>query len=56
MAREKVVLSALEQRGAAMAAEGRTTVAVAVDGRAVALIAIADTPRQTSAAAIAALR
>jgi Cu2+-exporting ATPase len=39
-----------------MAAEGRTTVCVAVDGRAVALIGIADAPRPTSAAAVATLR
>jgi Cu2+-exporting ATPase len=56
MEREKIALGELEPRRAAMAAEGQTAVAVAVDGRAVALIAIADTPRATSAAAIAALR
>ena len=56
MAREKIALGALETRRAEMAAEGRTTVCVAVDGRAVALIAIADAPRPTSAAAVAALR
>ena len=56
MAHEQVALGALEPRRGAMAAEGRTTVAVSVDGRAVALIAIADTPRPTSAAAIAGLR
>ena len=56
MAREKVDLAAVEQRRAAMSAEGRTTVSVAVDSLPVALIAIADTPRPTSAAAVAALR
>jgi len=56
MAREKIALGALETRRAEMAAEGRTTVCVAVDGRPVALIAIADAPRPTSAAAIAVLR
>ena len=56
MARERISLGALENRRAEMAAEGRTTVWVAVDGRPVALIAIADTPRPTSAAAIATLR
>jgi P-type Cu2+ transporter len=56
MAREKISLGAHETRRAEMAAEGRTTVCVAVDGRPVALIAIADTPRPTSAAAIATLR
>jgi Cu2+-exporting ATPase len=56
MARENISLGALDARRAEMAAEGRTTVCVAVDGRAVALIAISDAPRPTSAAAIAALR
>ena len=56
MAREKIDVGPLEKRRAEMAAEGRTTVCVAVDGRPVALIAIADAPRPTSAAAIAALR
>jgi Cu2+-exporting ATPase len=56
MAREKISLGALEQRRAEMATEGRTTVCVAVDGKPVGLIAIADTPRPTSAAAITALR
>jgi Cu2+-exporting ATPase len=56
MAREKISLGPLETRRAEMAAEGRTTVCVAVDGRPVALIAIADTARPTSAAAVAALR
>jgi len=55
MAREKIALGALEGRLGEMAAEGRTTVSVGVDGRPVALIAIADTPRPTSAAAVAAL-
>jgi len=56
MAREGVSLGPLESRRAAMAAEGRTTVCVAVDGRPVALIGIADATRPTSAPAIAALR
>ncbi|TMD15326.1 MAG: heavy metal translocating P-type ATPase [Chloroflexi bacterium] len=56
MAREDVSLGILEGRRAAMAAEGRTTVCVAVDGRPVALIGIADAPRPTSRPAIAALR
>src|SRR5207237_9234397 len=43
-------------RRAEMAADGRTTVLVAIDGRPAALIAIADAPRPTSAAAISALR
>ena len=56
MAREGVSLGTLGSRRAAMAAEGRTTVCVAVDGRPVALIGIADAPRPTSRPAIAALR
>ena len=56
MAREKISPGALEQRQAEVAAQGRTTVLVAVDGRPVGLIAIADTPRPTSVAAVAALR
>jgi P-type Cu2+ transporter len=56
LAREAIALRALEQRRAEMAAEGRTTVCVAVDGRPVGLIGIADTPRPTSARAVAALR
>src|SRR5947209_7785174 len=56
MAGEGVSLGILEGRRAAMAAEGRTTVCVAVDGRPVALIGIADAPRPTSRPAIAALR
>jgi Cu2+-exporting ATPase len=39
-----------------MASAGRTVVWVAVDGRAAALIGIADAPRPTSAAAVTALR
>jgi Cu2+-exporting ATPase len=39
-----------------LAATGRTVVWAAVDGRAVALIGIADAPRPTSAAAVAALK
>jgi len=56
MARETIPLGALEGRRAEMAAEGRTTVWVAIDGRPVALIAIADAPRPSSAAAVSALR
>ncbi len=56
MARETIPLGTLESRRAEMAAEGRTTVWVAIDGRPVALIAIDDAPRPTSAAAISTLR
>jgi Cu2+-exporting ATPase len=46
----------LAARAAELAGEGRTTVRVAIDGRAAAVIAIADAPRETAAAAIAALK
>jgi len=53
--RERVELDGLAPRAAELAAEGRTVVHVAVDGRAVALLAIADAPRETATEAIAAL-
>jgi Cu2+-exporting ATPase len=55
MKREGIDLGALSSRGQEMTSTGRTVVWVAVDGRAVALIGIADAPRPTSAAAVAAL-
>jgi Cu2+-exporting ATPase len=54
--REQVSLDGLSMRAAELAGEGRTVVHVAVDGRAAALIAIADAPRDTAAAAVAALK
>jgi Cu2+-exporting ATPase len=56
MDREGIDLKVLEARREEMASSGRTVVCVAVDGRAVALIGIADAPRPTSAAAVAALK
>jgi len=56
MDREGVDLGALAARREEMASSGRTVVCVAADGRAVALIGIADAPRPTSAAAVSALR
>uniref|UniRef100_UPI0039834397 heavy metal translocating P-type ATPase n=1 Tax=Lapillicoccus sp. TaxID=1909287 RepID=UPI0039834397 len=56
MTAEKVDLGALGARQAELAAEGRTSVLAAVDGRAVAVIGIADAVRPTSAAAVAELR
>src|SRR5207247_8201380 len=53
---EGVDLGALASRGEEMTSAGRTVVWVAVDGRAAALIGIADAPRRTSAAAVTALR
>jgi P-type Cu2+ transporter len=53
--REGIPLDGLAARAEALADEGRTVVHVAVDGRAAGLIAIADAPRETAAAAVAAL-
>jgi Cu2+-exporting ATPase len=50
-----VDLGALVSRREVMTSAGRTVVWVAVDGRAAALIGIADVPRPTSAAAVTAL-
>lgn len=56
MVREGVSLDGVAQTRDEMAAEGRTVVLVAVDGRAAALIGISDAPRPTAKAAVAALR
>jgi Cu2+-exporting ATPase len=53
---EGVDLGALASQREKMASAGRTVVWVAIDGRAAALIGIADAPRPTSAAAVTALR
>src|SRR5688572_14451110 len=55
MAAEGVDLGSLGARRDELAAAGRTAVLVGVDGRAAGVIALADTPRETSAAAVAAL-
>ena len=55
MADEAVAVDALIGRRDALAAAGRTSVLVAVDGRAVAVIALADAARETAPAAVAAL-
>ncbi|GEK19886.1 heavy metal translocating P-type ATPase [Cellulomonas xylanilytica] len=55
MAAEGVSLGTLDAARAQLAASGRTAVLVAVDGQAVAVFALADEPRPTAAAAIAAL-
>jgi Cu2+-exporting ATPase len=54
--REGVALDGLTQRAEEMAGSGRTVVHVAVDGAAAGLIAIADTPRETAAEAVRALK
>ena len=56
MDREGVDLGPLKASREDLASTGRTVVCVSVDGRAVALIGIADAPRDTSAAAVGALR
>jgi Cu2+-exporting ATPase len=56
MDRESVSTDGLTARAEELEGEGRTTVRVAVDGSAAAIIAIADAPRETAAAAIQALR
>jgi Cu2+-exporting ATPase len=56
MARETISLNGLASKRDAMAAEGRTVVIVAVDGRASGVIGISDAPRPTARAAVAALQ
>ncbi len=53
MEREHVLVGGLGDRRGELAAGGRTSVMVAVDGRAVAVIGIADAARPTSATAVA---
>ncbi len=53
--REHIALGELATRREDLAASGHTAVMVAVDGAAVAVIALADAPRPTSVAAVAAL-
>ena len=55
MAAEGIDLGALAAVGEKLAASGRTAVLVAVDGRAVAVIGLADAVRDTAALAVAAL-
>ncbi|MGH2725557.1 MAG: heavy metal translocating P-type ATPase, partial [Actinomycetota bacterium] len=54
--REKISLDGLAAQAAELAGEGRTVVHVALDGRAAALIAISDAPRENAAAAVATLK
>ena len=56
MEREGIDLGPLAARRQELAENGRTAVVVGVDGRAVGLVALADAPRETAAAAVAALR
>jgi P-type Cu2+ transporter len=54
--RDDVTLDGLADRAAQLAAGGRTTVEVAIDGNAAVVIGIADAPRETANAAVLALR
>ena len=54
--RERVELDGLLRPASELAAQGHTVVQVAVDGKAAALIAIADAPRDTARAAVEALQ
>jgi P-type Cu2+ transporter len=54
--REGIDRDGLAVRAEELAGQGRTSVQVAIDGRAAAVIAIADAPRDTAAEAISALR
>jgi len=56
LTRENVSLNGLGPQAAELAGHGRTTVQVAIDGKAVAVIAIADATRETAAEAIRALK
>jgi Cu2+-exporting ATPase len=56
MEREGVELGSLGDRRQELAEGGRTAVIVAVDGRAVGLVGLADAPRETAAQAVAELR
>jgi Cu2+-exporting ATPase len=56
MARETISLNGLASKRDAMAAEGRTVVIVAVDGRASAVIGISDAPRASARAGVEALQ
>jgi len=55
MEREKVEMSGLGERRQGLASSGRTAVVVAVDGRAVGLIGLADAARPTAVAAVRSL-
>jgi Cu2+-exporting ATPase len=56
MERDGIELGQLAARRAELAEGGRTAVIVAIDGRAAGLVAMADAPRPTAAAAVAELR
>src|SRR3546814_20813654 len=55
MAEEGIDISTISAAQNDLAATGRTAIAFAVDGKAAGVIALADAPRETAAASIAAL-
>ena len=56
MQREGIALGALEEKSKALADDGKTPMYVALDGKAAAIIAVADTVKEDSKAAIAVLK
>jgi Cu+-exporting ATPase len=56
MARESAALGEFEQKAAALADDGKTPMYVAVDGKLAGVVAVADTVKEDSAEAIAALQ
>jgi len=56
MRREKVSLGELEQKAALLADDGKTPMYIAVDGQAAGVLAVADTVKEDSSDAIAALK
>jgi P-type Cu2+ transporter len=54
--REGIAADGLAAHAQELSGQGRTSVQVAIDGRQAAVIAVADAPRETAAAAVAALR
>lgn len=56
MALEQIELGTLASQKTALSEVGKTAVTVAIDGQAVGLVAMADAPRSTASAAVAALR
>ncbi|MCQ3973431.1 MAG: heavy metal translocating P-type ATPase [Anaerolineae bacterium] len=56
MNREGIALGSLEEKSKALADDGKTPMYVAIDGQAAGIIAVADTVKEDSTAAIAALK
>jgi len=56
MDRERIVLGSLEEQSKALADDGKTPMFIALDGKAAGIIAVADTVKEDSAEAIAALQ